>query len=505
VSAAGRSAYSAFIEGEPVTIEATIANISDASASPFSVAFFDGDPDNGGAMIGSPQLIPGIAGNAEATIDASWTPVRTLDQHAIYIRADFYDNVAESDEANNSRILVLGAQPKTYTASFAGGLNTVALPLEPLAPYTARAFADLLGATQVIRYDTTGTGSFESFVVEQSGDGFPIRPNEGYIATLTGPRSVTFSGITNRDTASVEAGLNFISLPLDIGPPCTARQYCNLFGGTMVIRYNRTKSDFEAFIPDFHSGGGFDINAARGYFIAADSSKTVVLNGSGWMGVESAPPVGMLAAESNDADRATTVLGVTGTICQEQWGRKQPLMQGCTAIARNLGTNAQVPLKIDDATGQFSGAFIALPGSARIQAGDKLQILVTKSDGEPAVGAAEYVITKEDIARTYVRTEVIVSAATPAVTLLYQNFPNPFNPVTTIRYQLSRPGHVKLRVYSVAGQLIGTLVDESQQPGYFQISWNGRNTEGRLIASGVYFYRLETPDYSKSFKMVILR
>jgi hypothetical protein len=223
------------------------------------------------------------------------------------------------------------------------------------------------------------------------------------------------------------------------------------------------------------------------------------------MGIESAPPVGMLAAKQDDEDRATTVLGVTGIICQQQWGRKQALIPGCTAIARNLNANAQVPLKIDDATGQFSGAFIALPGSARIQAGDKLQILVTKPDGQPAGGGAEYIVTKEDIARTYVRTEVIVSASAPAVTLLYQNFPNPFNPVTSIRYQLSKPGHVKLRVYSVAGQLIGTLVDESQQPGFFQLSWDGRNREGRRIASGVYFYRLETPDYSKSFKMVILR
>jgi hypothetical protein len=505
VSAAGQSAYPTFIEGEPVTIEATIANGSDASASTFSVAFFDGDPDNGGVMIGSPRLIPGIAGNAEVTVDASWTPLRSIDQHPIYIRADFYDGVVESDETNNGRILVLGAQPKTYTASFAQGLTTVSLPLEPLEPYTARSFADLLGATQIIRYDTAGIGLFESFVVEQSGDGFPIRPNEGYIAALPGPCSVTFSGITNRDTASVETGLNFISLPLDLGPPCTARQYCDLLGGTMVIRFNRTMNDFEAFIPDFHSGGGFDINAARGYFIAADTSRTVVLAGSGWMGVESSPPVGMPPTKSDDNGNATTVLGVTGTVYQQQWGRQQLLMPGCTAIARDISTNAQIALKIDDATGQFSGAFVALPGSARIKAGDKLQILVTTPDGQPAGGAAEYVVTKEDIARTYVRTDLTVSAATPAMTLLYQNFPNPFNPVTSIRYQLSKPGHVKLRVYSVAGQLIGTLVDEAQQPGYFQITWNGRNTEGRLIASGVYFYRLETPDYSKSFKMVILR
>ncbi|MBD3288770.1 PKD domain-containing protein, partial [candidate division KSB1 bacterium] len=83
-----------------------------------------------------------------------------------------------------------------------------------------------------------------------------------------------------------------------------------------------------------------------------------------------------------------------------------------------------------------------------------------------------------------------LSAVKPTVYALHQNFPNPFNPETTIKYQLPEPSDVKLEVYNIRGQLIRTLINGSQSMGEHQIVWNGTDAHGATVVSGVYFYRI---------------
>jgi hypothetical protein len=89
---------------------------------------------------------------------------------------------------------------------------------------------------------------------------------------------------------------------------------------------------------------------------------------------------------------------------------------------------------------------------------------------------------------------------------LDQNYPNPFNPTTTIEYSIATPGHVTLRVYNVAGQLVRTLVDEVQSPEQVRpIRWIGLNDSGQSVSSGVYFYKLTSAGFTKTRKMVLLK
>jgi hypothetical protein len=95
----------------------------------------------------------------------------------------------------------------------------------------------------------------------------------------------------------------------------------------------------------------------------------------------------------------------------------------------------------------------------------------------------------------------------PQQARLEQNFPNPFNPGTTIRYLVSQRAHVILEIYNVAGQRVRTLVNQIQSPrtdGY-RVRWDGRNNAGQLVGSGVYLYRLETAGSVQTKKMVLLR
>ena len=91
-------------------------------------------------------------------------------------------------------------------------------------------------------------------------------------------------------------------------------------------------------------------------------------------------------------------------------------------------------------------------------------------------------------------------AQLPAEFALFQNYPNPFNPTTQINYQLPATCSVLLAIYNLQGRLVETLVNEPQNPGYYSVSFDGSG-----YSSGVYFYRLSTPEFQNVKKMVLLR
>lgn len=98
----------------------------------------------------------------------------------------------------------------------------------------------------------------------------------------------------------------------------------------------------------------------------------------------------------------------------------------------------------------------------------------------------------------------------PEVFSLEQNFPNPFNPATQIKYSLKNtPGEstaqIKLQIFNILGQEIKTLVDEKQPPGSYMVEWDGLDSQGRRVGSGLYFYRLKLGHDSISKKMILLK
>jgi hypothetical protein len=96
-------------------------------------------------------------------------------------------------------------------------------------------------------------------------------------------------------------------------------------------------------------------------------------------------------------------------------------------------------------------------------------------------------------------------ADAPALNLLRGNFPNPFNPTTTISYNLPASGKVKLGVYNLRGQLVRTLVNEAKSAGDHKVVWDGKDERGNTMSSGIYFYRLDTGKHSETRKMMLMK
>jgi C1A family cysteine protease len=93
----------------------------------------------------------------------------------------------------------------------------------------------------------------------------------------------------------------------------------------------------------------------------------------------------------------------------------------------------------------------------------------------------------------------------PTSFALFNNYPNPFNPTTTISYDLPAATHVEICIYNVLGQQINTLVNEAQEAGRHQVVWDGTDRNGNAVASGMYFYRLIADDFVKTKKMMLLK
>jgi aminopeptidase N len=105
-----------------------------------------------------------------------------------------------------------------------------------------------------------------------------------------------------------------------------------------------------------------------------------------------------------------------------------------------------------------------------------------------------------DVVRTFTGGD-----ETPSATFLSQNFPNPFNPATTILFGLAAPGSASVRVYDARGALVATLIDGTLDGGTHEVRWNGTDDRGAPVASGVYFCRLSAEGTVLTRKMLLLR
>lgn len=88
---------------------------------------------------------------------------------------------------------------------------------------------------------------------------------------------------------------------------------------------------------------------------------------------------------------------------------------------------------------------------------------------------------------------------------LHQNFPNPFNPETEIRFQLPEASPVVLTIFNIVGHKIHKLVDEQYEAGNHSVRWDGKDGRGNVVSSGVYFYKIQTRTFSQIKKMILLQ
>ena len=181
---------------------------------------------------------------------------------------------------------------------------------------------------------------------------------------------------------------------------------------------------------------------------------------------------------------------VPGTV----WLDDVSLREGDTAVYRRDFDSGVVVLNYTNTTRtvDLGGSFqrLSIPGSSVYDGATVTSEVVPPSDG-----------------RIFLRLADASPAPLPPEpqSKLHQNEPNPFNPSTRIRFELSQDGPVHLAVYDLAGRLVRTLVNKPMMRGANSVVWGGTDHAGRQVRSGVYFYRITTPTFTDTRKLTLIK
>jgi hypothetical protein len=96
-------------------------------------------------------------------------------------------------------------------------------------------------------------------------------------------------------------------------------------------------------------------------------------------------------------------------------------------------------------------------------------------------------------------------AKVPTTFSLSNAYPNPFNPTTNIQFNIAKSENIKLVVFNILGQQVKTLVNGEMKAGSYTATWNGKDEFGNSVASGIYFYRLESQSFNTTKKMILMK
>ncbi len=289
----------------------------------------------------------------------------------------------------------------------------------------------------------------------------------------------------------LNAGLNMISLPLMADVPYTARSFMERLGATVVIEYDPSVSSFIGFTAN-SSGEGFAIEGGKGYIINVPKSKVVRFTGRAWKNRLTTTSAAPTVPKTPQVWALVLHAQIEG-------------IDGVTLTIHNRRTGSTEVVNVNESHAVWAD----MNRRSVASIGDTLLVEVRDVSGE-LIRTIDHEIDAAAIRRAF--TELILTPETlkPKQTTLLANYPNPFNPETWIPYQLANDTHAAIHIYSQTGKLVRSLDLGFQRAGYYvgqsrAAYWDGRNDSGELLASGVYFYQLITPELTPTRKMVIVK
>ena len=301
---------------------------------------------------------------------------------------------------------------------------------------------------------------------------------------------------------TLEPGLNMISIPLMPEEPYTAKSLAEMLKATLVIRLDLATQSFSAYTT-VDEGTGFSIDGGKGYIVNTPTGGMVKFTGTAW---DNQPEIAdnVPAAPTLSTNKNTWAFVVTSDIRDMETGT------GYTLVAENLRTSTIATETITSDVKRSSAVWADLNRKSVVEVGDKLEIALYDERGNIVSGPFQRTVSTDDIRNAFLSLQLTVGDVRPKDTILAQNYPNPFNPETWIPYQLSKSAEVSIHIHNVAGHLIRTLDLGLKSTGSYMTPstaayWDGKNSVGERVASGIYFYTLQTTDFAATRRMVILK
>ena len=173
---------------------------------------------------------------------------------------------------------------------------------------------------------------------------------------------------------------------------------------------------------------------------------------------------------------------------------------GGTLVASNRAEDGTVTIVVVNTAGgsvdRAEDVLVSIPYTFKGDRRDKSVVELTDFKAAGMAGESLPVTIREK------RIDISV---VPSVFALHQNYPNPFNPVTEIQFDVPQESQVQLTIYNIMGQEVTTLNNSTLQAGFHSIRWDGTNGLGEQVSTGVYFYRLSSPAFTSTKKMIMVK
>ena len=411
-----------------------------------------------------------------------------------------------------------------YLLSVSAGVNLIHVPLKVTAvdgvAKTIGRISDLydaLGGADVVNflitYDTSTQGWLTYFGNTERGtaNDKALTDQIGIIAGMKAATSVRLTGkpLGNNGTSTIglNQGLNLVGLPLRDARINRVSDLLKLEGirGNVPVVLVTVNGDFES-VGRAGDPGDVPITGGQGFLLTAQQATTVTLSGEGWTnGSATAAP--SMALPGLSVRHTTPVLALRGSIIDEATGANR---SGFRVAVKNLSTGRQMATTTADDGAGYRLTVVDIETMRAATVGDVLEITAQSTNPFIGVKPLRYAVIAEDVKQGWIQLPALVAYEIPKETELLANYPNPFNPETWIPYRLAQDADVKLTIYDTVGQVVRTIdvghrvaaVYESRSKAIY---WDGRNTVGETVSSGVYFYQLQAGSESFLRKMVLLK
>ncbi len=325
----------------------------------------------------------------------------------------------------------------------------------------------------------------------------PDGRRHGFIARLVAKAESDHFG--NVYHVTLAKGLNMISVPLAPPNAMTARSLAGTAGATTVITLDVPSQRFVAWTPSAPDDG-FPIEGGKGYIVNVPQDRNFAFVGAPWRNQTeesaAAPPV-----------TSAEMLGETWAFVVSGRLEGKPAFDGYQVIVRNLRTDNAITASVQG--DYFAAATADLARRSVVQVGDRIEVRVIAPDGNLESQTFTFSVTPENLEDAVLSVR-LDNIGQPEQNRLLQNYPNPFNPETWIPYQLAEDGAVSISIYDTTGKSVRVLPLGFQSTGFYNSRtraayWDGRNAFGERVASGIYFYRLTTPSFHQTRRMVIVK
>ena len=380
-----------------------------------------------------------------------------------------------------ARAKAAGDLPRSYVGSYLYGLHELQFP------------GSISTEGWNINQDSSVVGHYDS----------PDGRRHGFIARLD--TKEVQDRFSNAYTVKLSKGLNMLSVPLTSPTPMRAKELVALTGATTIITLDATKQQFVAWTPGAPDDG-FSIEGGKGYIVNVPETRNFAFVGAPWTNQTEAAPTAPSAISAEMSQEAWAFV-VSGRVGEPNPYKGKTVFDGYKVIVRNLRTNSTITAAVQG--DYFAAATADLTRQSVIKVGDVIELRVIGPSGNYESQTLRFKVSPEHLANAVLSVN-LDGIGQPTQNLLLQNYPNPFNPETWIPYQLSEDSLVSVSIYDTTGQLVRTLSLGFQSAGFYNSQgraayWDGRNALGERVASGIYFYRLMTPSFQQTRRLVIVK